>query len=162
MAADQRGSGNLAARNQRKYFGSVQQQQQEVDTRLNNLESAERHVIRMVGLSSLYLNGVVMLQGVDYTPAVSPTTAFGVTNLQGIFANFWIIPVSTDRNVYFGSSDETLSTNSQRYVYLGGTDTDRQVMSQFVMIPVGTDGNIKIQPTGGDVTASMVLLGYWM
>lgn len=158
-----RGNNSIAQRQQKKYFREQAIEQQDITARVANLETSEKHLIRTVQLDSLFLDGVTLTSGVDYTPPVSPATALGLDNVQGILANFWIDPETGDRNIYFGSSDDTLSTASQRYRYLGGTDTNRQVMSQLIIVSLGLDGNIKIQGTGGVTsTGYMAIFGYWL
>ena len=162
MGQNIRGSSS-SVRDQRRYYQEQAELQRNADARVSNLETAEKHVIRMVQLGSLFLNGVTLTSGVDYTPVVSPATAVGVANIQGVFANFWIDPTLVGRDIYFGSSDDTLTTASQRYRFLGGNDIDRQLMTQLVIVPVGTDGNIKIQATGAvTATAYMAIFGYWL
>lgn len=146
-----------------RVFEDIAGADQDASSRLDRLESREYSLIRPYVAASLFLNGVTLTVNVVYTTASVPDTLGIPAYTKGVFATFWISALDTVSNIYFAPSGSTPNTFSQCYRWFAsGADTNRNHMSQTMILPLGTDGKINILALTTTATASMTIFGYWL
>jgi len=145
-----------------KVFKEILKDDKEKDRRIQNLETTEYSLIHTIHPTSLFLNNVLLTDGVEYTTASVATTYSLPESLKGIFGVFWITPIWPSVNIYFSASSDTPDGKSPQYRWMSGPDEARRHDSQFLMVPVGPDGKIKLLASGNDVRVFLAITGYWL
>jgi len=146
----------------RKVFRDIIENINNNTDRISSIEAASFSRIYTVQAASLFLDNVVLTDGVEYTTPNIATTLNISDSLRGIFSIIWITPLSADVNIYLGTTDDTLNNKSPQYRWVNATDDSRQHISQFLMIPVGADGKIKLLASGSNVNVFLAITGYWL
>lgn len=152
----------MGLRDTRKMFEQMQGDQVSLDERISNLETSEYSILRFFHADALFLDGETITNAAVFTS--DPVFSFGripSSNVRAVMGTFWTDLETADYSIYIDSADETPDANSQRYYWNTTTAVDRQVTSQFVMIPVNSDGKFKLRLTGvANAVVYLALFGY--
>jgi len=146
------------------YSGGTQQVLREILSRDNKIEDRVRRLESAVYAKIYFVtNTSPVLNAVAISGTYTSGTMRGVNgvadNAKAIIGTLWAVPNAAGFEVRICASDETPSAASQKLVMVSGT-TSRALSSQFVMIPLGTDGAFKLTVTAGTVNVSLNIFGY--
>lgn len=151
----------MGLRDTRKMFEDMTTESKALGDRISNLETSEYSIIRFFHADSKFLDGETVTSGVTFTSdSVFDFGGIPSENVRAVLGTFWTDLEAADFSVYMGSADDTPDANSQQY-YWNTSVSYRDISSQFVMIPVNSDGKFKLECAGvADVVVYLVLFGY--
>jgi len=149
---------------QDKFFRELNQDQREKDRQIKNLETSESGNTEAVHATSYAVNTSIAAGATHQTGDLRDGTLVPTT-AKGVFAVILLdITPTSDYTIRMSSGDDTPDVYSMSAVWSSAVGADRNNPTQFCMIPLGSDGTIKLAcVSGGAPTPTIVLtiVGYW-
>jgi len=131
------------------------------DKRLTKLESIEYvRFYPIAGASSYLINQAVVAGNLYNSGNLRGVSGIG-DHAKGFLGTMWIDATIADVKVRVTPGNETPGNYSQQYRWEGGTDTDRQLMTQLLFGFLGPDGSINFNIQGTSTNLYVVAFGYW-
>lgn len=141
-------------------FKEIKQDFNRGNDRTEYLETKEFGTYDALHATQHFLNAVALTDGAEYTSADARED--GVPSYaKGIACTIEMATINSSYYLYMGRGDDTLDAFNQYLRWLGAADTNRQMMTQFALIPLAADGTFKLKPVGASPTVTLTVCGYW-
>lgn len=132
-----------------------------VERRVNNMEVSEYIRFYPILGASAYLINTTIINGDTYTSVDLRGVGGIAATAKGFFGTMWITPLIATTALQICPSDDTPSAYSQQYLWATTAITNAFNYSQFLLVPLGSDGMIKIKAVGANTEVFIVAAGYW-
>ncbi len=133
-----------------------------VENKVNTLETVEYIKFYPITSSTVYVIDTAINAGVTYTTGNLRGTAGISERAKGFVGTMWIDVVTGTCTLRIVPGNDTPNAYTQQYRWLGGVDTDRQLMSQMVFGFLGNvNGDISIQCLTTNCHVYVTAFGYW-
>lgn len=130
----------------RNLIKQIRTDQNDKETRLNDLATVEYNLIRFIHLTDYLINQSIDNTGYT-TPDLRPTVGAKTKAVLGNIYPSTIGGIAV--TLTMSSSDDTLDAYSQQYRWEATAAGDDLHKTQFVIIPLGSDGKIKFMSSSG-------------
>jgi len=128
--------------------------------RTERLETKEYGTYDSIHATQHFLNAVALTDATAYTSA--DVREDGVPSYaKGVACIIEMATINSSYYLYMSDGNDTPDQYSQYLRWLGAADTNRQMMTQFSLIPINSSGEFKLLPSGASPTITLTVVGYW-
>lgn len=142
-------------------FEDILRRISDLNKRLNRLETVEYNSFNYISANT-YLVHTTILAGNVFDSGDLRSYSNMKANARGFIGTMWITPLAVNTVVAITPSNNVPNTSWDfQYRWLGAVDSDRELISQSIMMPFGPDGGIKITASA-NTEVFIIAHGYWL